>query len=143
MEVVGVMKKVVLIIVGIVLLLIIGVLSIKLFNIREEIHSLHEAKQTEETGAILYDLSNTPEGWVYDNKIWIPNDVLYVNTCCAHGTTFASLKSVDVLKKEVEEILAEHYAEIDGKYFDAENDFTIYEYSIEEGQIMNYVRFTY
>ena len=33
--------------------------------------------------------------------------------------------------------------ESDGKYYDAENDFTIYEYSIEEGQIMNYVIFAY
>lgn len=137
------MKRVILIIVGIVLLIIIGVLSIKLFNIKEEVRFLHDTNQTEETGAILYDLSNTPEGWRYDNKIWVPNDVLYVSTCCAHGTTFASLKSVDVLKKEVEEILAEHYEESDGKYYDAENDFTIYEYSIEEGQIMNYVIYTY
>lgn len=137
------MKKVILIIVGIVLLVIIGVLSIKLFDINEEIYFLQGAKQTEETGAVLYDLSNTPEKRGYDKKIWIPNDVLYVKTCCMYSTTFASLKSVDVLKKEVEEILAEHYEEIDGEYYDAENNFTIHEYSIEEGKIMNYIIYTY
>lgn len=67
----------------------------------------------------------------------------YVKTCCMYATTFASLKSVDVLKKEVEEILAEHYEKIDGTYYDAENDSTILDYSIEKGQIMNYVIFAY
>ena len=137
------MKKAILIIVGIMLFIIIGVLSIKLFNIKEEVRFLHDTNQTEETDAILYDLSNTPEGRVYDNKIWVPNDVLYVKTCCMYATTFASLKSVDVLKKEVEEILAEHYEKIDGTYYDAENDSTILDYSIEKGQTMNYVIFTY
>lgn len=94
------MKKAILIIIGIILFIIIGVLSIKLFNIKEEVHFFLDANQTEETGATLYDLSNTPEGWVYDNKIWVPNDVLYVKTCCMYATTFASLKSVDVLKRK-------------------------------------------
>lgn len=143
MDVVLVMKKLILIIVGIIVLVIIGILSIKLFNLKEEINSLHEASQTEETGAILYDLSNTPEGLVYDNKIWVPNDVLYVSTCCMYGTTFASLKSVDLLKREVEKIFEEHYEVLDGKYYDALNDFTIIDYGIIEGEIMNYIWYTY
>ena len=137
------MKKAVLITVITILLIIILVLSMKLSNINEEIDLLHENVQVEGTGAILYDLSNIPEKREYGNKIWVPNDVVYVRTVSMYATTFASLKSVDVLKKEVEKILEEHYELVDGTYYDSENDSTILDYSIEEGKIMNYIIYEY
>lgn len=60
-----------------------------------------------------------------------------------YATTFASLKSVDVLKREIEKILEEHYELVDGTYYDFENDSTILDYSIEEGKIMNYIIYEY
>lgn len=137
------MKKAVLITVITILLIIILVLSMKLSNINEEIDLLHENVQVEGTGAILYDLSNIPEKREYGNKIWVPNDVVYVRTVSMYATTFASLKSVDVLKREIEKILEEHYELVDGTYYDFENDSTILDYSIEEGKIMNYIIYEY
>ena len=60
-----------------------------------------------------------------------------------YGTTFASLKNIDVLKVEVKKILEEHYELVGGKYYDAVNDFTITDYGIIEDKIMNYIWFTY
>ena len=137
------MKKAVLITVIAILLIIILILFVKLSNINKEIDLLHENVQVEGTEAILYDLSNIPEKRGYGNKIWVPNDVVYVKTVSMYATTFASLKSVDVLKREVEKILEEHYELVDGTYYDFENDSTILEYSVEEGKIMNYIIYTY
>ena len=136
------MKNIILIIVGLVLLGIIVMLSIRLAIINNEVSNLNK-DQTELTGAVLYDLSNTPDGYGYDIKIWIPRDVLYVDTCCSYATTFASLKSVEVLEQEVKQIMDEHYEVVDGGYYDAENDSKIFDYTIEEGNIMNYIIYTY
>ena len=136
------MKKIILIIVGLVLLEIIIMLSIRLAIVNNEISNLNK-DQTELTGAVLYDLSNTPEGKGYDIKIWVPRDVLYVETCCSYATTFASLKSVEVLEQEIKQIMDEHYEVVDGGYYDAENDSKIFDYTIEEGNIMNYIYYTY
>lgn len=137
------MKKVILVITIIILLMLIFVLIFKLYNVNKEISLLKEGNQNYSTGAQLYDLSNTPERRVIDKKIWIPNDVIYVKTCCMYATTFASLKNIDVLKVEVEKILEEHYELVDGKYYDALNDFTIIDYGFIEDKIMNYIWFTY
>lgn len=123
--------------------MLIFVLIFKLYNVNKEISLLKEGNQNYSTGAQLYDLSNTPEERIIDKKIWIPNDVIYVKTCCMYGTTFASLKNIDVLKVEVEKILEEHYELVGGKYYDAVNDFTITDYGIIEDKIMNYIWFTY
>ena len=118
--------------------MLIFVLIFKLYNVNKEISLLKEGNQNYSTGAQLYDLSNTPEERIIDKKIWIPNDVMYVKTWCMYGTTFASLKNIDVLKVEVEKILVKHYGLVDGKYYDAINDFTITDYGIIEDKIMNY-----
>ena len=56
---------------------------------------------------------------------------------------FASLKSVEVLEQEIKQIMDEHYEVVDGGYYDAENDSKIFDYIIEEGNIMNYIIYTY
>lgn len=138
------MKKKVLIIIIFILLVIMGVLLIKIFKINNEVERL---KLYNTTGYYEYDLGNAPDGNAKNTLIKIPADLIYVETCCAYGTTFASFKDVDVLKEEVEEILNTYYKKIkeDDKtiYFDEENNFAITDYSITEGSIVNYVTYGY
>lgn len=76
----------------------------------------------------------------------IPKLMKLKEECCNYSATFSSPRSIGALRKDVEKIINSYEKlNCDGKnyYYNSKENFTITEYSIERGIILNKVHFVY
>jgi len=87
----------------------------------------------------------------YESKISgitlnVPRFSFLKEECCAYNVDFVSLRSVDSLRKELERELSKYETiTCDNKtyYYDSKQDFTITEYNVNNGFILNDFNITY